>query len=220
MDNQHHHHHDMAGNGGTHHHHHEGHNRQLEAEAEPEPWGGGHEGMMMYFHGGYTEVILFDFWRIDSVGGLVGSMFACFVLGILYEGIKFARDHVLRTSGTFKTQPATPVSPTTGSTTEDGPPASSVGEKREETTPGQLEESLQQVPQDSVRSVETSMFSLGHLLLTSLHLIQVTLAYFLMLIVMTYNTWLCLAVVIGATVGYFLFGWRKNAIVDVSDHCH
>jgi len=78
MDNQHHHHHDMAGNGGTHHHHHEGHNRQLEAEAEPEPWGGGHEGMMMYFHGGYTEVILFDFWRIDSVGGLVGSMFACF----------------------------------------------------------------------------------------------------------------------------------------------
>lgn len=220
MDNQHHHHHDMAGNGGTHHHHHEGHNRQLEAEAEPEPWAGGHEGMMMYFHGGYTEVILFDFWRIDSVGGLVGSMFACFVLGILYEGIKFARDHVLRTSGTFKTQPATPVSPTTGSTTEDGPPASSVGEKREESTPGQLEESLQQVPQDSVRSVETSMFSLGHLLLTSLHLIQVTLAYFLMLIVMTYNTWLCLAVVIGATVGYFLFGWRKNAIVDVSDHCH
>ena len=74
--------------------------------------------------------------------------------------------------------------------------------------------------QDSVRSVETSMFSLGHLLLTSLHLVQVTLAYFLMLIVMTYNTWLCLAVVIGATVGYFLFGWRKNAIVDVSDHCH
>ena len=79
---------------------------------------------------------------------------------------------------------------------------------------------LLNVFQDSVRSVETSMFSLGHLLLTSLHLIQVTLAYFLMLIVMTYNTWLCLAVVIGATVGYFLFGWRKNAIVDVSDHCH
>ena len=105
--------------------------------------------MMMYFHGGYTEVILFDFWRIDSVGGLVGSMFACFVLGILYEGIKFARDHVLRTSGTFRTQPAASNSPTTGSTTEDGPPESSVGEKREESTPGQLEESLQQVPQVS-----------------------------------------------------------------------
>ena len=58
--------------------------------------------MMMYFHGGYNEVILFDSWRIDSVGGLVGSMIACFVMGVLYEGLKFARDHVLRTSGTFK----------------------------------------------------------------------------------------------------------------------
>jgi len=38
---------------------------------------------------------------------------------------------------------------------------------------------------------------------------------------MTFNTWLCAAVVIGATVGYFLFGWRKSVVVDVtSDHCH
>ena len=40
------------------------------------------------------------------------------------------------------------------------------------------------------------------------------------MIVMTYNTWLCLAVAADATVGYFLFGWRKNAIVENSDHCH
>lgn len=26
--------------------------------------------MKMYFHGGYTEVILFDFWRISSIGKL------------------------------------------------------------------------------------------------------------------------------------------------------
>ena len=26
--------------------------------------------MKMYFHGGYTEVILFDFWRIGSIGKL------------------------------------------------------------------------------------------------------------------------------------------------------
>lgn len=178
----------------------------------------------MYFHGGYNEVILFDSWRIHTVGGLVGSMFACFLMGILYEGLKFARDHVLRTSGTFKTQaqqPA-PTTPATGSTDGDAPaPPAAAGDKREETTdPGQLEESLQQVQQESVRTVETSMFSMGHLILTLLHMVQVTLAYFLMLIVMTYNTWLCLAVLAGATVGYFLFGWRKNAIVDVSDHCH
>ena len=25
-------------------------------------------GMAMYFHGGYTETILFSFWQIDSIG--------------------------------------------------------------------------------------------------------------------------------------------------------
>ena len=83
------------------------------------------------------------------------------------------------------------------------------------------------------------MWSKGHFVLTAIHFIQVkskikrkkekpnlnstsqvTLAYMLMLIFMTYNTWLCLATVLGATVGYFLFGWRKNAVVDVTDHCH
>lgn len=28
--------------------------------------------MAMTFHGGYEETILFDFWRISTVGGLVG----------------------------------------------------------------------------------------------------------------------------------------------------
>ncbi len=37
-------------------------------------------------------MILFDFWRVDSVGGLVASMVACFALGVVYEGIKLARD--------------------------------------------------------------------------------------------------------------------------------
>ena len=41
--------------------------------------------MMMYFHGGYNEVILFDFWRISSLGGLIGSMVGCFLLGVLFK---------------------------------------------------------------------------------------------------------------------------------------
>ena len=63
------------------------------------------------------------------------------------------------------------------------------------------------------------MLSCGHLIATGLHFVQMTLAYFLMLIVMTYNTWLCLAVVFGSSMGYFLFGWKKTAVIDVSDHC-
>ena len=47
-----------------------------------------------------------------------------------------------------------------------------------------------------------------------------TLAYLLMLIFMTYNSWLCSAVLVGATVGYFLFGWRKTIVYEEADHCH
>ncbi len=48
--------------------------------------------MMMWFHGGANEVILFSFWRVDSLGGFLVALFVTFVLAILYEGIKAFRD--------------------------------------------------------------------------------------------------------------------------------
>lgn len=65
-----------------------------------------------------------------------------------------------------------------------------------------------------------TMFSTTHLLQTFLHIVQISVSYFLMLIFMTYNVWLCLAVLFGATLGYFLFGWKKSVVVDVTEHCH
>lgn len=65
-----------------------------------------------------------------------------------------------------------------------------------------------------------TMLSVNHLLQTLLHVLQVTLSFVLMLIFMTYNVWLCLMVVLGAGVGYFLFCWKKSVIVDVTEHCH
>ena len=64
------------------------------------------------------------------------------------------------------------------------------------------------------------MVSAGHFLQTLLHMIQVFISYCLMLVFMTYNVWLCLAVILGAGVGYFLFGWRKAIVVDINEHCH
>lgn len=55
------------------------------------------------------------------------------------------------------------------------------------------------------------MWSRDHLVQTLLHLVQVTLSYLLMLVFMTYNTWLCAATVVGLALGYFLFGWRRRA---------
>ncbi len=71
-----------------------------------------------------------------------------------------------------------------------------------------------------IRSCKTSMTSASHYIQTILHLVQLVLSYFLMLIVMTYNVWLFISVILGCTVGYFLFGWQKGFLVDITEHCH
>lgn len=45
----------------------------------------------MCFHFGYNETILFEFWKISSVTGLIGSMVGIFFMAALYEGLKYYR---------------------------------------------------------------------------------------------------------------------------------
>jgi len=215
------HHHTLpqAGDGvGDSHHHHHG-----------EPHGQHHRGhtgemMMMYFHGGYNEVILFDFWRISSLGGLIGSMVGCFLLGVLYEGFKFLREYLMNDE--LRRSSYATMSPGRGHTADisDEAPgisasASSASLHHPEVRPASPSPS--QRPTSQVRILQTSLLSRGHLLQTLLQFIQVWLSYCLMLIFMTYNTWLCLSVSLGAAVGYFLFGWKKTVVMDVGgEHCH
>lgn len=64
------------------------------------------------------------------------------------------------------------------------------------------------------------MLSPAHFLQTLLHIVQVVVSYILMLVFMTYNAYLCIAVAAGAGMGYFLFSWRKAVVVDITEHCH
>lgn len=64
------------------------------------------------------------------------------------------------------------------------------------------------------------MLNRMHILQTFIHLIQAILSYALMLIVMTYNAYLIVAVVLGAAFGYFLFGWMRQKSVDLTEYCH
>lgn len=59
-----------------------------------------------------------------------------------------------------------------------------------------------------------------HILQTLLHLIQVSVSYILMLIVMLFNLWLCLAIVSGAAVGYYFFGWIRRSKMDPNECCN
>lgn len=74
--------------------------------------------------------------------------------------------------------------------------------------------------QPETARVRYRMINSHHFLQTFLHIVQVTVSYFLMLIFMTYNVWLCISVVLGAGVGFFVFGWRKAVVVDITEHCH
>lgn len=64
------------------------------------------------------------------------------------------------------------------------------------------------------------IISSSHFIQTILHVVQVFISYCLMLAFMTYNVWLCLAVILGAGAGYFMFGWKRAVVVDVNEHCH
>ncbi|KAH8314031.1 hypothetical protein KR067_013541 [Drosophila pandora] len=169
--------------------------------------GTGMEHMMpMAFHFGYNETILFSWWHIETVAGLVGSMIAIFVLALLYEGLKYYREYLFwKTYNLLEYRPVT-------------------GPQRNPEAP-RLPSPAAAAPSpilltDLWHFHRPSMLSFNHLLQTLLHVLQVTLSFLLMLIFMTYNVWLCLMVVLGAGVGYFLFCWKKSVIVDVTEHCH
>uniref|UniRef100_T1J240 Copper transport protein n=1 Tax=Strigamia maritima TaxID=126957 RepID=T1J240_STRMM len=147
--------------------------------------------MKMYFHTGVDEIILFESWTISTVGGLIGSMVIIFLMATLYEGLKYFREYLFR-------RHYSSVNFSCINNAGDGP-------------------KMMPQPHGSWRS---QLLGFTHILQTFLHIVQVTLSYFLMLIFMTYNVWLCLAVVLGAGLGFFIFGWKKAIVVDVTEHCH
>ena len=63
-------------------------------------------------------------------------------------------------------------------------------------------------------------FEKYHVLQTILHLVQVFVGYCLMLVVMTYNAYLVIAVCLGFTLGYFTFAWMKFQKDDFADCCN
>ncbi|KAK5650343.1 hypothetical protein RI129_001372 [Pyrocoelia pectoralis] len=160
----------------------------------------GHSMMGMAFHFRISETVLFDSWKFETVGGLIGSMIGIFFMAALYEGLKYYREYLFWKTYNALQYRAVTFPAEKGVVNEDNQVVHMVGEVIHKQPP--------------------TMLSVMHFFQTFLHIIQITLSYFLMLIFMTYNVWLCIAVVVGAAVGYFLFGWKKSVVVDVTEHCH
>ncbi|XP_006022724.1 high affinity copper uptake protein 1 isoform X6 [Alligator sinensis] len=159
--------------------------------------GHNHEGGMMMmmdmtFHFSYKNVpLLFSGLVINTPGEMAGAFVAVFFLAMFYEGLKIARECLLRKSQVSIRYNSMPVPGPNGT-----------------------------ILMETHKTVGQQMLSFPHLLQTVLHIIQVVVSYFLMLIFMTYNGYLCIAVAAGAGTGYFFFSWKKAVVVDITEHCH
>lgn len=152
---------------------------------------GGHS-MAMTFYFGYTNVeLLFTGLVINSPGEMVGACVGVFLLAVLYEGLKIGREVLLRRSQVNVRYNSMPLPGADGT-----------------------------MLMETHKTVGQRMLSPAHFLQTVLHIIQVVVSYVLMLVFMTYNAYLCIAVAAGAGMGYFLFSWQKAVVVDITEHCH
>jgi len=197
---------------------------------------GEHSMMKMYFHFSYIgEIVLFEQWKLTNIGVLVGSMIGLFLLAMLYEGLKYYREHLLHKA--FKRSPDNTMNENDNtdrgmlndSSTTPLQKKASCHHPVDNSCPADDEVAYgpttsnnkdKNSPYYLIKPYMTTMFNQVHVFQTLLHLVQIIISYLLMLVFMTYNVWLCIAVALGATTGYFIFGWRKTVVVDITEHCH
>lgn len=146
---------------------------------------------MEVFHVNTEGILLFQDWRLNSKSVLLGACLATFLLTVFYESLKIFRQWLVSRPLSLLYRDLTQSTST-----------SEVGDSEESTLDNK--ESLQQriirYPRQSGRWRRDI-----HLLQTFLHMLQVFVGYMLMLIVMTYNTWLGVALLAGAGAGYMVF---------------
>ncbi|KAM4532550.1 high affinity copper uptake protein 1 isoform 1-T1 [Fundulus diaphanus] len=173
----------------------------------------GHGGMAMTFYFGYKNVeLLFTGLVINSPGEMVGACVGVFLLAVLYEGLKIGREVLLRRSQVNVRYNSMPLPGADGTMLmETHKTVGSVIDRN-------CSEGAESILCGSM--CRQRMLSPAHFLQTFLHIIQVVVSYVLMLVFMTYNAYLCIAVAAGAGMGYFLFSWQKAVVVDITEHCH
>ncbi|EGD75061.1 hypothetical protein PTSG_06719 [Salpingoeca rosetta] len=155
--------------------------------------------MPMYFMLGHKTTILFKDWETKTMGQYVGSCVGVLILAIIYEWGKILRaDLDMWISRRIAPKPCCMSlinSSTHQPNSHHSPPAAP------DCVPWHYQ-----------------------LLRTVCHIVHFTLAYFLMLIAMTYSVGLFVSMVLGSGVGYFLF-MRRNICkaqdnVETVSSCH
>lgn len=182
---------------------------EVERSVQPRSANGAtHMGMV--FHFADCESILFTFWHTTSATGMVISCFIVFLIAVFYEGLKFYRQWLMSQNrlegGAHRRR-------------------SRRSRRSHRHDNMHLEDAMSQssvmsaVPGGGGPSCGESLrpwFKPMHLFQTVLHMFHVFIAFMLMLIFMTFNVWLCAAVVLGAGLGYFIFFAKTGGLTE---HC-
>ncbi|XP_076998929.1 protein SLC31A2 [Tamandua tetradactyla] len=135
--------------------------------------------MEMHFIFSDEVVLLFDFWSVHSPAGMALSVLVVLLLAVLYEGIKVGKVKLLHQA--LMNLPSH--------------------------NNQQLVEEADQASEGSdspLVSRNRRRWFLCHFGQSLIHIAQVVIGYFMMLAVMSYNTWIFLGVVLGSAVGYYL----------------
>jgi hypothetical protein len=168
--------------------------------------------MRMYFHTGIVDYVLFYGWVPRTDGQYIATMLAVVALAILYDALRTVRHYTeCRWAGLAASPSSARVAPASKAATAAGKdykpledPAGDIGANSGGSTlPGWA-------PQPFRPTVD--------LLRALLHACEVLLGYSLMLIAMTFNVGLFLAVVVGAFLGSFLFA-RYRAYAPAPAAC-
>ncbi|CAF0796221.1 unnamed protein product [Rotaria sordida] len=164
--------------------------------------------MAMTFHGGYKEQILFNQWNTQTTGAFAASWFAIFFVAVLYEALKTFRDALARRD----------VCETCTQTGNRQQTLIRPDDQQDERF--NANDVVSPIRIENRQINRARLLSVSHAIQTVLHIIQMALSYLLMLIAMTFNIYLFLAIILGAGLGHFLFGWRRSSVIDYNDHCH
>ncbi|XP_055283585.1 probable low affinity copper uptake protein 2 [Moschus berezovskii] len=135
--------------------------------------------MAMHFIFSDEVVLLFDFWSVHSPTGMALSVLVILLLAVLYESIKVGKARLLHQALMNLSIP---------------------------TSQQLIEEADQDSSSSDTLPVSRSplRWFLCHFGQSLLHVAQVVVGYFMMLAVMSYNTWIFFGVVLGSGVGYYL----------------
>ncbi|KAK7896586.1 hypothetical protein WMY93_021911 [Mugilogobius chulae] len=142
--------------------------------------------MRMTFDTSSSVTLLFDFWEVHGVGGMLLSVLVVFLLTLTYEVLKVSR---IWLSKRFEKSP-------------EEPPADMSTSLESSQSESSLTPIASTQPPVPLCTKYRPVFL--HCAQALLHVLQITLGYLLMLCVMSYNTWIFLAVIGGSVLGYYL----------------